>query len=96
MQLIDGPGLAELIKAVQVPTGREQVVARPASVVSPSRVISPAVPAPAQPPAMAKVASSCPLCGAVMIERTAKKGANAGNRFWGCSTYPKCRGVRES
>lgn len=95
LQLIDGPALAELIKAVQVPTGREQVVARPAPAVSPARVISPAAPAPAQPHAMAKVAPSCPLCGAVMIERTAKKGANAGNKFWGCSTYPKCRGVRE-
>jgi restriction system protein len=25
--------------------------------------------------------------------RTAKRGANAGNQFWGCSTYPKCNAV---
>jgi len=33
----------------------------------------------------------CPGCGAPMIVRTAKKGANAGAQFWGCSTYPTCR-----
>ena len=26
-----------------------------------------------------------------MILRTAKKGRNAGNQFWGCSKFPKCR-----
>jgi restriction system protein len=36
----------------------------------------------------------CPLCGSAMIKRTARKGANAGNEFWGCSTYPGCRGTR--
>lgn len=42
------------------------------------------------------VASSpeCPLCGSAMVKRTARKGANAGNEFWGCSTYPGCRGTR--
>ena len=34
----------------------------------------------------------CPKCGAPMVLRTAKKGANAGNEFWGCSQFPKCRG----
>ena len=36
----------------------------------------------------------CPICGAEMVLRTARKGANAGNKFWGCSTYPGCRGTR--
>jgi len=36
---------------------------------------------------------SCPKCGASMIRRQAKSGANAGNYFWGCSNYPKCRGT---
>jgi len=36
----------------------------------------------------------CPLCGSSMIKRTAKKGANAGNQFWGCSKFPTCRGTR--
>lgn len=38
--------------------------------------------------------SGCPQCGSEMILRTAKRGANAGNKFWGCSGYPKCRGIR--
>jgi restriction system protein len=33
----------------------------------------------------------CAKCGSPMVLRTAKRGANAGNQFWGCSTYPKCR-----
>jgi hypothetical protein len=35
----------------------------------------------------------CKKCGSIMILRTAKKGENAGNQFWGCSNYPKCRTV---
>jgi ssDNA-binding Zn-finger/Zn-ribbon topoisomerase 1 len=28
-----------------------------------------------------------------MIVRTARSGARAGHQFWGCSTYPACRGI---
>ena len=35
----------------------------------------------------------CPICSCKMIKRTAKKGKNAGNTFWGCSKFPNCRGV---
>lgn len=37
---------------------------------------------------------SCPRCGSAMMLRTARKGANAGSQFWGCATYPDCRGTR--
>lgn len=37
----------------------------------------------------------CPRCGAAMILRTAKKGDNVGKQFWGCTAFPKCRGVLE-
>ena len=33
----------------------------------------------------------CPQCGSAMALRTAKTGAQTGKRFWGCSTYPKCK-----
>lgn len=36
----------------------------------------------------------CPTCGSEMVRRVAKRGPNAGSEFWGCCTYPKCRGVR--
>jgi restriction system protein len=29
-----------------------------------------------------------------MVRRTAKRGANAGGEFWGCTVYPTCRGTR--
>ena len=35
----------------------------------------------------------CPECGSAMLRRTAKSGVNAGNDFWGCSRYPRCRGT---
>jgi len=35
----------------------------------------------------------CPKCGKDMILRTAKKGENVGNNFWGCSGFPMCRTV---
>lgn len=36
----------------------------------------------------------CPKCGSDMVLRTAKRGADAGNQFWGCSAYPKCKSVQ--
>ena len=36
---------------------------------------------------------SCSKCGAEMVLRKATKGKNAGNEFWGCSAFPKCRNV---
>lgn len=36
----------------------------------------------------------CPKCGSAMVQRVAKSGANAGRPFWGCSTFPVCRGIR--
>jgi hypothetical protein len=37
---------------------------------------------------------SCPKCGAVMVKRTVKNGDKAGNPFWGCSAFPKCRTIQ--
>jgi restriction system protein len=44
---------------------------------------------PAQPPA----APNCPRCGKVMVLRTARHGDRAGSNFWGCSSYPRCKGI---
>ena len=39
----------------------------------------------------------CPVCGAAMVLRQARSGANAGKQFWGCSRFAqdRCRGTRE-
>jgi len=38
--------------------------------------------------------NNCPKCGSALVVRTARKGANAGESFLGCSCYPKCRYTR--
>lgn len=78
LELIGGPRLLALVKSVQVRTPSDGVSAGSARSAAPAPVTAPA----------------CPQCNAPMIRRTARKGANAGNEFWGCSTYPTCRGVR--
>lgn len=45
-------------------------------------------------PTSASAVPSCPRCGSDMVERTARKGPQAGTTFWGCSRYPSCRGTR--
>ena len=49
------------------------------------------------PPSIEQSGSSvippCPRCGGAMVLRTAGKGDNKGNRFWGCSRFPTCRGI---
>lgn len=39
-------------------------------------------------------ALKCPKCNSNLILRTATKGANRGNKFWGCSNYPKCKYIQ--
>jgi len=46
-------------------------------------------------PVLEKPDNSCPKCGESMVLRTAKRGDNQGNQFWGCSGYPKCRTVMD-
>lgn len=36
----------------------------------------------------------CPKCGSALLIRTVKSGAKAGQQFWGCSGFPKCKIMR--
>ena len=38
----------------------------------------------------------CPNCRIPMVKRTASKGSNKGNTFWGCPNYPNCRYVHST
>lgn len=49
---------------------------------------------PTTPFATSQPTLSCPVCAGAMVTRTAKKGTNAGKTFWGCVSYPACRGTR--
>lgn len=57
--------------------------------------VSPASQRPRLVEGMGEEARVCPRCGSTMVERTAKSGTNAGKKFWGCSRFPACRGVRD-
>ena len=47
--------------------------------------------------AVASVSSpACPVCVRTMVERTARRGATIGSKFWGCPAFPGCRGTRRS
>jgi restriction system protein len=86
VNLVDGPKLHGLIR--QAKAGIDRSPARSGSSSS-------AAAAPAVPPNPAQMqAASCPLCAKPMVRRTAKRGANAGSEFWGCTGYPACRGTR--
>lgn len=37
---------------------------------------------------------NCPKCNTPMVMREARRGPNAGEKFWGCKNYPNCRGIR--
>ena len=80
LTLVDGPKLHGLLR--QAKAGVDRSPTRPAAAPS------------AQPSAAPAQAASCPLCSKPMARRTAKRGANAGGDFWGCTGYPACRGTR--
>ena len=82
VRLIDGPKLFALIKQAQqttATTARRQTASTP----------------PQTAPMQAAIEPRCPKCGERMSKRVARSGSNAGNEFWGCSTFPVCRGVRQ-
>jgi len=48
---------------------------------------------PAQKPSPIPTALSCPRCGATMVRRLNK---TTKSEFWGCVSFPKCRGTLEA
>ena len=80
VMLIDGPKLFGLIRQVQSSKIHAPALTRPAEAAAPVDAVS---------------APTCPICSLGMVKRTAKRGANAGGEFWGCSGYPACRGTRQ-
>ena len=84
VKLIDGPKLHGLIRQAQGASPQRPALGATAA---PMREKAAAT-APALP--------TCPNCAKPMVERTAKRGANAGGKFWGCTGYPACKGVRPS
>ncbi len=106
IRLIDGPELRRLIAQVQAKrsqTSSAQKVGQAKSTttakaprstkftpIEPELLVEPGL---AGTPAIAPE-PSCPRCQQTMVLRTAKMGSMAGKSFWGCSTFPACRGTR--
>jgi restriction system protein len=86
VELVDGPRLLELIRSVQkTPADTTQAV-EPTAITRPP---PPEIPEGSSVP-------TCPKCGSPMKQRTARRGANSGAAFWGCSRYPECHGTRNA
>jgi restriction system protein len=82
IELIDGDKLVKLRNE----QGAGHEFSYTAATPAPQKSLSVATSIPQKSP-------SCPRCNSQMVLRTAKKGANAGNQFWGCSRYPECKGI---
>jgi len=80
VKLVDGARLFGLIQQA-----KRSVAGRPALAAQGSDVA---------PPVATVSAVACPICQSTMIKRTAKKGAHAGSQFWGCASFPACKGTR--
>jgi len=67
----------------------------PAAAPARAAVATAAATVPAAPaaPSLAPAPPACSRCSAAMELRTARQGAHAGKSFWGCSTFPGCRGT---
>ena len=92
LRLIEGPALMGLIKQAQASRASATPKATtPAQTAAPRATVPEPV---ATPATTAHDSLSCPKCGSDMVRRTAKRGTNTGEAFWGCQTYPTCRGVR--
>lgn len=94
IELIDGPGLFTMIQRARQAQGQSK--SSRSEALNTARISEAPAQVAAFEPAAAGEASQpeCPRCGAAMALRTARQGAKAGNGFWGCSTYPRCRGTR--
>lgn len=100
VQLIDGTRLRALIKhaagtpqpAAAKAAGRDAGAAAPVAPTAPAVAV--AVAAAPVSAASAAAVPTCPACSKTMVRRTARRGAHAGNAFWGCSGYPSCKGTR--
>ena len=91
IQLIDGPLLHGLISQAKN--------ARSAAQGGLPHKLSSAPLAPSLRPGLTASATqvttpSCPSCASTMTKRRARRGANIDGEFWGCVTYPSCKGTR--
>ena len=81
-QFVEEGGYSERLAAARLEK-RRQVISHPTYLSDPTDRSEKTKTLPAAP--------TCAACGKAMVLRTARKGANAGSQFWGCSGYPDCK-----
>lgn len=80
IQLVDGLELKKWIAAAK--RAPIQPLRKPAPVKPAVEIAEPISDAP-----------NCPVCSSAMQKRIAKKGPHSGKEFWGCATWPGCKGL---
>ena len=93
IQLIDGPQLLALVQSVQTHSAANAAIFSPSTLRGEGRREVNNSGLRSQVSGLETPHACCPSCGLPMILRTSKRGANAGTQFWGCSTYPACKGT---
>ncbi|WP_429951282.1 restriction endonuclease [Comamonas sediminis] len=99
ISLVDGHQLFAMVQQARqsLVNGPKAAHASGTPAAAPARaaVATASATAPAAPaaPSLAPAPPACPRCSAAMELRTAGQGAHAGKSFWGCSTFPGCRGT---
>lgn len=95
------------LSLVRVPVQRSYQPAQVAALLSSSLGVDQFGTVPGPPPAAVAEATThrvgstapdggapeCPKCGVPMVPRTAQRGENRGQSFYGCPNYPRCRQV---
>jgi hypothetical protein len=84
---------AAKLPLIRIPVKHSYSVTELSSLLQPYLKMPLTTVAPPQKVNSEKNAPRCPKCGSEMVLRTAKSGANQGEKFWGCSNFPQCRGT---
>lgn len=80
IQLVDGVELKKWIAAAK--RAQIQPLRKPVPMKPSMEIVEPVSETP-----------SCPVCSSAMQKRVAKKGPYSGKEFWGCTTWPGCKGL---
>jgi restriction system protein len=84
LRLVDGDGLLRLLN-------QSNDLMPSAMMAAPEQVREASVQP--IPQSLATTAPRCPQCGGTMLRRFATRGARQGRAFWGCTAYPRCKGI---
>ncbi|MFI4882131.1 MAG: NERD domain-containing protein [Phycisphaerales bacterium JB064] len=91
--------VADFLVASHTPSAAPKAAPKRARPTKPIKPTTPTKPVASEPSTAERVepptshTPPCPKCGTPTVLRYAKKGANAGQPFFGCPSFPKCRGV---